>query len=105
MDDKEFARLADETLSRIENALEASDADLDFELQAGGILEIEFADGSKIIVNRHSVAKEIWVAARSGGFHFRHDGSVWRDTRDGAELFEKLSALAGEQAGQAVKLD
>ena len=105
MDDKEFARLADEALSRIENALEASDADLDFELQAGGILEIEFADGSKIIVNRHSVAKEIWVAARSGGFHFRHDGSVWRDTRDGAELFEKLSALAGEQAGQAVKLD
>ena len=105
MDDKEFARLADETLLRIENALEASDAALDFELQAGGILEIEFADGSKIIVNRHSVAKEIWVAARSGGFHFRHDGSVWRDTRDGAELFEKLSALAGEQAGQAVKLD
>ena len=105
MDDKEFARLADETLSRIENALETSDADLDFELQAGGILEIEFADGSKIIVNRHSVAKEIWVAARSGGFHFRHDGRVWRDTRDGAELFEKLSALVGEQAGQAVKLD
>jgi CyaY protein len=105
MDDKEFARLADETLSRIENALEASDADLDFELQAGGILEIEFADGSKIIVNRHSVAKEIWVAARSGGFHFRHDGSVWRDTRDSAELFAKLSALAGEQAGQAIKLD
>jgi CyaY protein len=105
MDDKEFARLADETLSRIENALEASDADLDFELQAGGILEIEFADGSKIIVNRHSVAKEIWVAARSGGFHFRHDGSVWCDTRDGAELFAKLSALAGEQAGQVVKLD
>jgi CyaY protein len=105
MDDKEFARLAEETLSRIENALEASDADLDFELQAGGILEIEFADGSKIIVNRHSVAKEVWVAARSGGFHFRHDGSVWRDTRDGAELFAKLSALAGEQAGQAVKLD
>jgi CyaY protein len=91
-------------MAAIEAALEASDADLDFELAAGGILEIEFADGSKIIVNRHGVAREIWVAARSGGFHFRHDGSVWRDTRDGAELMEKLSALASHQAGEDVRL-
>jgi CyaY protein len=90
MDDKDFNRLADDMLARIEAALEASEADLDFELGAGGVLEIEFADDSKIIVNRHSVAKEIWVAARFGGFHFRWDGSAWRDTRDSAELLEKL---------------
>ena len=66
MDDKDFNRLADEMLARIEAALEASEADLDFELGAGGVLEIEFADDSKIIVNRHAVAKEIWVAARAG---------------------------------------
>ena len=104
MDDKDFNRLADEMLGRIEAALEASEADLDFELGAGGVLEIEFADDSKIIVNRHAVAKEICVAARAGGFHFRWDGSAWRDTRDNAELLAKLSALASQQAGEIVDL-
>lgn len=103
MEDSEFNTLADAALARIDAALEASDADLDFELAAGGVLEIEFDDGSKIIVNRHGVAKEIWVAARAGGFHFRWDGAAWRDTRDGAELMEKLSVLASQQAGEPVE--
>ncbi|HLO63113.1 MAG TPA: iron donor protein CyaY [Azonexus sp.] len=104
MDDKDFNRLADATLAGIEAALEASGADLDFELGTGGVLEIEFADDSKIIVNRHGVNQEIWVAARAGGFHFRWDGSVWRDTRDNAELLDKLSQLASQQAGESVDL-
>jgi len=104
MDDSEFNTLAGQALARIDAALEACAADLDFELAAGGVLEIEFADRSKIIVNRHGVAKEIWVAARAGGFHFRWDGAAWRDTRDNAELMEKLSALASQQAGEPVDL-
>ncbi len=104
MDDKDFNRLADAALARIDAALEACGADLDFELAPGGVLEIEFADGSKIVVNRHAVAREIWVAAKSGGFHFRWDGAGWRDTRDGAELMARLSALASHQAGEAVDL-
>ncbi|UCV08186.1 iron donor protein CyaY [Dechloromonas denitrificans] len=104
MDDKEFNGLADVVLARIESALEASGADIDFELAAGGVLEIEFEDGGKIIVNRHGVAREIWVAARAGGFHFRWDGSAWIDTRDGAELMGKLSALASQQAGENITL-
>ena len=104
MDDKEFNALADDMLGRIEAALEGCTADVDFELAAGGVLEIEFADGSKIIVNRHGVAREIWVAARAGGFHFRWDGARWCDTRDGSELLEKLSTLASQQAGEPVAL-
>ena len=104
MNETEFAAAADEMLARIEYALEASGADVDFELAAGGVLEIEFADGSKIIVNKHGIAREIWVAARSGGFHFRHDGTCWRDTRDGEELLAKLSRLASGQAGEPVPL-
>ena len=105
MNDKKFNELADAMIDRIEAALEASAADIDFELAAGGVLEIEFADGGKIIVNRHGVAREIWVAARAGGFHFRWAGAAWRDTRDGAELLEKLSALASQQAGEPVALN
>ena len=104
MDDKEFNGLADAALARIDAALEACEAEIDFELAAGGVLEIEFEDGSKIIVNRHGVAREIWVAARAGGFHFRWDGKAWVDTRDGAELMQKLSALASQQAGEAIQL-
>jgi CyaY protein len=105
MDDKEFNGLADAVLARIEAALEASGADIDFELAAGGVLEIEFEDGSKIIVNRHGVAREIWVAARAGGFHFRWNGTAWIDTRDGAELMGKLSGLASQQAGENITLN
>ncbi len=104
MDDREFNALADDALARIEAALEATGAEVNFELAPGGVLEIEFADRSKIIVNRHGVAREIWVAARAGGFHFRWDGAAWRDTRDSAELMEKLSALASQQAGEQVRL-
>jgi CyaY protein len=104
MDEREFEARASAVLEAIERALEASGADLDFELKAGGIVEIEFDDGSKILVNRHGAAREIWVAARSGGFHFRWDGTAWRDTRDGAELFAALSRLVSEQARQPVRL-
>ncbi len=104
MDDKEFNTIADATLARIDAALEACDADIDSQLAAGGVLEIEFDDGSKIIVNRHGVAKAIWVAARAGGFHFRWDGTAWRDTRDSCELMEKLSTLASQQAGETIVL-
>ena len=104
MNDTEFDRAANAALQEIERRLEACGADLDFELKEGGVLEVEFADGSKVIVNRHGAAREIWVAARSGGFHFRWDGAAWRDTRDGSELFAALSRVASEQAGEPVRL-
>ena len=81
MDEREFDALATQTLQRIERALDESGIDADFELKEGGVLELEFDNGSKIIVNRHAAARQIWVAARAGGFHFRWDGAVWRDTR------------------------
>lgn len=104
MDDSEFDSLADTALKQIETGLEKSGADLDFSMVSSGVLEIECSDGSKIIVNRHSAAKEMWIAARSGGFHFRWDGQVWRDTRDSSELMSALSALITRQSGETVNL-
>ena len=102
MDDPRFEVVAEEALERLEHALEG--LELDFERKEGGILEIEFDDGGKMIVNRHSAAREIWVAARSGGFHFRWDGSAWRDTRSGEEFFAALSALLSRELGRGVRL-
>ena len=104
MEESEFNALAEKTLAAIEAGLENSGADVDFELGAGGVLEVEFADGSKMIINLHGAAREIWVAARSGGFHFRPDNGNWIDTRDGSELFAKLERLLAEQAGEPVPL-
>ena len=102
MDESQFEAAAQAALDALERALEQTE--LDFELKPGGIVEIEFDDGSKIIVNRHAAAREIWVAARGGGFHFRWDRSAWRDTRSGEELFAALSEHASRQGGKPVSL-
>jgi CyaY protein len=104
MTDSEFEMETDRTLAAIERALDRAGLDLDLQTKGAGVLEIEFADGSKVIVNRHAAAREIWVAARSGGFHFRHSADGWRDTRDGTELFAALSKIASAQSGSAVIL-
>jgi CyaY protein len=102
MNEAEFDAAAGATLDALEQALDA--AGIDCERKPGGVLELEFDDGSKVIVNRHGAAREIWVAARSGGFHYRLEGDVWRDTRSGAELFEALSSLVSGPLGRRVSL-
>jgi len=104
MTESEFEALADAELAAIERALEFAGTDAEAEAAAGGVLEIVFGDGSRIVVNRHSAAREIWVAARSGAFHFRHEGGQWRDTRAGEELFAALSRLVSVQSGRPIIL-
>jgi len=103
MNDSQFIQLTEAVFARIERGLES--ADLDYEQPADGILEVEFDDGSKLVINRHNTAREIWVAARSGGFHFRHEGEKWLDTRDNAELFDKLGAMIRAQGGCEIAFD
>ena len=104
MTESEFETLAGGALAALERAFEAAVPDADVQTKGAGVLEIEFVDGSKMVINRHGAAREIWVAARSGGFHFRWDGAAWRDTRDGSELFAALSRVVSLQGGQPVRL-
>src|SRR6185312_7062313 len=104
MTEGEFTKLAEAALAALERAFEAGAPDADVQTKGEGLLEIEFEDGSKMVINRHGAAREIWVAAKSGGFHFRHDGKAWRDTRDGTELFAAVSRLASQQGGTPVTL-
>ena len=98
MTESEFEELASAALTALERAFEVAAPDADLQTKGSGVLEIEFEDGSKMVINRHGAAREIWVAAKSGGFHFRHDGTAWRDTRDGTELFAAVSRLASQQS-------
>jgi iron-sulfur cluster assembly protein CyaY len=100
MTESEFHRAVDEALTRVETAVEALDT-LDVDLE-GGVLTIECPDGSRIIVNRQTPNREIWVAARSGGFHFTWREDAWRDTRSGDELFASLARIIASQGGVQV---
>lgn len=102
MTENEFNELADAVFQRIERALDSSDAAIDYDSN-GSVLEMEFEDGSKLIVNRHVPNKEIWLAAKSGGFHFGYLDGNWFSQRDDSELFAKLSELVqmGSGAGMS----
>lgn len=107
MDESAFIAAADATLDKIglalDAALETSDADLDWALK-DGVLTIECDGGSRIIVNRHVANREIWVAAKSGGFHFRAVDGRWREARGGDELAVALVRLLKAQGRIAVRM-
>lgn len=103
MSESEFMAAAGRTLDAIEAAVDACDTDIDL-TRAGNVLTLELADGSRIVVNSQSPMRQIWVAARSGGFHYEWRDGAWRDTRDGTELFAALSRLASAQGGAPVLL-
>jgi CyaY protein len=103
MRDNEFIVLADRALADIERFLDASGIDLDYSAAGDGVLEIELGDGGRIIVNRHVAAREIWVAARSGGFHFRRDENAWKDTRSTRELMAVLRELIAPSCRKSIQ--
>src|SRR5207248_1949916 len=110
MTESEFIVVTDRVLNAVGEALDASDADVDWRV-IDGILEIDCGNagdgkgtGGKIIVNRHVPNRELWLATRGGGFHYRNDDGSWNDTRGGADLRSQLSRALAEQAGVDVEL-
>ncbi len=105
MNESGFNQLVDETLLAIEEAIDDSGSDIDYE-NASSILTLEFADGSKIIINRQTALLQLWVAARSGGFHldYNETGRIWQRHDNGEALSVLLNRLCSEQAGDGVEL-
>jgi CyaY protein len=100
MNETDFHRAVDAVLARIERSVEATDS-LEVDLE-GGILTITCPDDTRVIVNRQTPNREIWVAARSGGFHFTWREGAWHDTRSGEELFASLARILAAQAGENI---
>ena len=97
MTESEFHRAVDAVLARVEASVENEEG-LDVDLESG-ILTVTCPDDTRVIVNRQTPNREIWVAARSGGFHFTWRDGEWRDTRSGDELFASLARIIASQAG------
>lgn len=87
--------------SQIDAWLEADVVDIDTQ-RTGGLLELSLPGGSKIVINTQPPLQEIWVAARSGGYHFKWQDEAWVDTREGQEFGALLSRCASEQSGVAL---
>ena len=108
MGESEFLAQAEATLDAIEASLDRlNDLDMiDVECsRSGNVLEIEFLNnGSKIIVNSQAAMQELWVASRSGGYHYKQQDGKWLNTRDGSELFAALSEMVTTQGGSPVVL-
>ncbi|TMH59948.1 MAG: iron donor protein CyaY [Betaproteobacteria bacterium] len=101
-DESAFLALTDRVLDAIGAALDAAEnGDLDWS-ENDGVLSVDCGTGGRIIVNRHVPNREIWVAAKSGGFHFRPESGAWRDTRGGEELGAVLQRLLQQQAAARV---
>ena len=87
--------------AQVDGWLDADVVDIDSH-RTGGLLELSFPNGSKIILNTQPPLQEIWLAAKAGGYHFRFVDGLWLDTRDSTEFLALLSANASAQAGVAL---
>lgn len=110
MSDAQYHELAYAVLNRIETTvdvwLEQDIVDIDSH-RSGGLLELSLPSPSggesKLIVNTQAPLQELWLAARSGGYHFRCVGGAWRDTKDAREFFAVLSEAASSQTGLVLR--
>jgi CyaY protein len=104
--DNEYRELTSALLAAVEAAadrwLQEGVIDIDTQ-RTGGLLELTFPDGSKIVLNTQPPLHELWMAARSGGYHYKHVAGRWLDTRDGNEFFDALSACASHQSGRSLR--
>lgn len=105
MTDLEFMDRAEAVLQAVESACdrinESTDADIDNQ-RVGAMVTLQFRNGSQIVINWQKPLHEIWLACRAGGYHYRHDGQCWRDSKNGGEFFADLSQHASAQAAQTL---
>ena len=108
MTDLEFMDLAEALLKAVELGCDAindsSDADVDSQ-RSGGLITLTFPNRSQIVINLQKPLHEVWLATRSGGYHYRWVDGAWRDTKGSKIFFEQLSQDATAQAGQPLRFN
>lgn len=107
MTESEFLALIDQVLDSIESQADDWAASLDVDVEtsrSGNVLTMVFEDNTHVVVNSQAAMQELWVAARSGGFHYRYDGQNWNDTRGGPNLPDALSQICSAAAGVPVTI-
>lgn len=104
MDEREFDNVADVALRALMDTLsELDDVEADLQL---GVLGVEFADGTKYVINSHRAARQIWMAAEKTAWHFdfKPESQTWIASKNGDELFSTVEAVLGRKLGRAVSI-
>ncbi len=107
MQESKFNTLVDKTLSCLEEMLDISNdegaAEIDYDT-VGGILTLYFDNATQIIINRQTANQQLWVAAKSGGYHYEYEGKQWLNTQTKIPLWDDLQQFCSEQAGTKIQL-
>ena len=102
MTDLDYLNYAEKALAAVELACDrindASDADIDNQ-RVGGMVTLVFANRSQIVINLQKPLHEVWLATRSGGYHYRHNGLAWMDTKGQGDFWVQLGQDASAQTG------
>ncbi|ASA55692.1 iron donor protein CyaY [Vibrio gazogenes] len=104
MNDTEFHQLVDQMLEQIEQMIDDSGADIDYET-TGNVMTLDFEDRSQIVINRQEPMHEIWLASRSGGFHFQYTDQQWICSKTGLELLTLIRQECEKHAGESIDWD
>ncbi len=92
MTETEFLTHSEAIFDHIDDSLAQTDLDIDCQ-KSGNVLTLESDDGEQIIINRHTPNQEMWIAAKSGGYHFALQNGQWLATRDQSEFFAVLNQV------------
>ena len=105
MTDLEFLDRAELLLKAVELACDRinddGDADIDNQ-RVGGMVTLTFPNRSQIVINLQKPLHEVWLAAKSGGHHYKFKDGAWQDTKGEGEFFENLSRFGSAQSGQSL---
>lgn len=108
MTETEFLTLADGIMKRIEAQADQWFEELDIDVETernGGVLTLTFENQAQVVINGQPPLQEMWLAAPRGGFHYRLENGVWKDTRGGLPLHEALSEIVSELSGRELKIE
>jgi len=106
MERPQFVTLAAAALEHIEDGLANLEHDaLDVDL-AGDVLTLEFSDDTQFIINAHSAAGQVWMAANRNAWHFDYDDAskTWIASKSGDELMATVCKEVGAKLGVDVTL-
>jgi len=105
MTDNEFMDQAERLLQQLEKVCDQlnEQADIDIDNQrVGSMVTLIFPNRSQLVVNLQKPLHEVWLAAQSGGYHYRFDGASWQDTKGQGEFWDQLTQDASRQFGAAL---
>ena len=101
-----FHDLVDATQQVLEDVFDDSGLDMDLENSAG-VLTAKFEGGQQLIFSRQEPLRQLWLAAREGGFHFDYDEqeSRWKCDSSDELLSEMVQRLTQVYTGAELDFD